>query len=187
MQLEILQEENAPVEARREMQRIRERYGFVPNLIGLMAHAPALLKAYEGLQRLFDETSLSPVERQVVVLTTSAVNGCEYCVAAHSLGAKMEQVPPDVVDAIRAGRPIADGRLDALRTLTADIVGSGGWPSEATIEQFLANGYAPHQVLEVVLGVGMKTLSNYTNHIAHTPLDPQFSPAAWTSTARATR
>jgi alkylhydroperoxidase family enzyme len=88
-----------------------------------------------------------------------------------------------VVQAIRNGRPIADKKLEALRRFTAAVVTSRGWPSDADTGAFLNAGYGRQQVLEVVLGVGIKTLSNYTNHIADTPLDQAFATAAWSKAA----
>lgn len=142
-----------------------------------------MLKAYATLSRIFDETSFNATERQIVLLTVSLVNGCEYCIAAHSVIAAMQKVPDDVVHAIRAGQPIADKKLEALRRFTAAVVSSRGWPSDADTAAFLGAGYARQQVLEVVLGVGMKTLSNYANHIAETPLDQAFTSAAWSKAA----
>jgi alkylhydroperoxidase family enzyme len=92
-------------------------------------------------------------------------------------------VPDHVVQAIRAGRPIVDYKLEALRRFTAAVVTMRGWPSEADTRGFLDAGYTRAQILEVVLGVGMKTLSNYTNHIADTPLDHAFAKAAWSKAA----
>lgn len=156
-------------------------FGFVPNLLATMAGAPSLLAAYTTLGRLFDDTSLSPTERQVVLLTTSRINNCEYCVAAHTAIAGMQKVAANVVEAIRNDQPIEDTRLEALRRFTAAVVTSRGWPDRNDVDAFEAAGYGAQQILEVVLGVGMKTLSNYTNHIANTPLDPQFAPVAWKS------
>ena len=181
MNLHVHTQESAPAEARGDLQAVAERYGFVPNLMGVMAGAPSLLKAYLQIGELFSRTSLTPVEQQVVLLTVSASNRCDYCMAAHSVVARMQKVPEEVVRALRDGVPLADARLEALRALTADIVERRGWPPEQSVAAFLAAGYANEQFLEVVLGVGMKTLSNYTNHIAHTPLDPQFVAAAWSA------
>jgi AhpD family alkylhydroperoxidase len=171
----------APKDAQEALRSVADRYGFVPNLMGVMAGAPSLLKGYLRIAELFSQTSLTPIEQQVVLLTVSACNRCDYCVAAHSVGARVHHVPDDVVQALRAGQPIADARLESLRALTADMVEHRGWPTEASVAAFLAAGYAREQLLEVVLGVGMKTLSNYTNHIAHTPLDKQFASAAWSA------
>lgn len=175
--------ETAPEAARDVLAAAKKGFGFVPNLLGTMAEAPALLKAYTTLSRLFDETSLSAAERQVVLLAASSENGCEYCVAAHSVIAAMQRVPADVVEAIRRDTPIADGKLEALRRFTTAVVRSRGWPSREDTAMFVAAGYGAQQVLEVVLGVGMKTLSNYTNHVAGTPLDQAFSAAAWSKAA----
>ena len=173
----------APEAAKEILAGAKKAYGFVPNLLGTMAEAPALVKAYTTLSRIFEETSFSAAERQVVLLTVSYENGCGYCVAAHSVIAAMQKVLDDVVGAIREGEPIADPRLEALRRFTAAVVTSRGWPTEGDTKAFLAAGYGKRQVLEVVLGIGLKTLSNYTNHIAETPLDGAFSKATWSKAA----
>jgi uncharacterized peroxidase-related enzyme len=175
--------DTAPKAAKEILIGARKAYGFLPNLLAVMAEAPALLKAYRALADLFEETSLSPTERQVVLLAVSSENECGYCVAAHSVIAGMQNVPDHVVHAIRAGRPIADRKLEALRRFTTVLVTSRGWPSHADTAAFLSAGYSKSQVLEVVLGVGVKTLANYTNHIAETPLDPAFTKAAWSKAA----
>jgi len=175
--------DTAPEAARASLAEAKKRFGFLPNLLGVMSEAPTLLKAYRTLSGIFEESSLNASERQVVLLTTSYQNGCEYCVAAHSVIATMQKVPGDVVQAIRDDKPIADRRLEALRRFTAAVVTSRGWPSDEETAAFLKAGYARQQVLEVVLGVGFKTLSNYTNHIAETPLDEAFSKAAWSKAA----
>lgn len=175
--------ESAPQDVRELLAGAKSKYGFLPNLLGAMATAPALLKAYLTLARIYEESSLSAAERQTVLLTVSYENACEYCVAAHSVIAGMQKVPSDVVGAIREGKPIADGKLEALRSFTASVVRSRGWPTQEDLQAFLGAGYGQQQVLEVVLGVGIKTLSNYTNHIADTPLDEAFSRAAWSKAA----
>lgn len=175
--------DTAPAAAKEILAGAKKSLGFVPNLYAIMAEAPALVKAYTTLSRIFDETSLSATERQVVLLTVSYENGCEYCIAAHSVIAKMQHVPDDVVQAIRAGRPIADKKLEPLRRFAAAVVTSRGWPSDTDTAAFLSVGYGRQQVLEVVLGVGIKTLSNYANHIAETPLDQAFASAVWSKAA----
>jgi uncharacterized peroxidase-related enzyme len=157
----------------------RAKFGFVPNLLATMANAPTLLEGYLAIGSIFDKTSLTPTERQIVLLATSFANGCDYCMAAHSAIAGMQQVAPAVVTALRDGSPIADPRLEALRRFATEVVERRGWPSADCVAQFTAAGYQPAQALEVVLGVGMKTLSNYANHLAGTPLDAQFAAAKW--------
>ena len=175
--------DTAPEAAKETLANAQKAFGFLPNLLGVMAEAPALVKAYTTLARIFDETSFSPTERQVVLLTASYENGCDYCIAAHSVISGMQKVPSDVVQAIRDGKPIAERKLEALRQFTAAVVASRGWPSEADTKAFLNLGCTRQQILEVVLGIGFKTLSNYTNHITETPLDAAFAKAAWSKAA----
>jgi len=175
--------DSAPDKARPTLEAAHKGYGFVPNLLGVMASAPALAKAYPTLAALFDESAFDATERQVVLLTASAENGCGYCMAAHSVIAGMQKVPEDVVAALRDGQPIADPKLEALRRFTASVVTKRGRPSESDKQAFLDAGYAVGQMLDVALGVGLKTLSNYTNHLADTPLDTAFASAEWSHAA----
>ncbi len=154
--------------------------GFIPNLFGVFAESPAALKAYVTIGKIFDESSFSPTERQVVILAASRFNKCHYCIAAHSVVAEMQRVPADVVEAIRSDQSLADSRLEALRTFTITVVEKRGWATDDDIAAFLAAGFTNAQILEVILGVTYKTLSNYTNHISDTPLDEAFAPRAWT-------
>lgn len=175
--------DTAPEASREILGQVEKAYGFLPNLIGIMAEAPAVAKAYATLNQLFGETSFSPTERHVVILTVSYVNECTYCVAAHTTGARKQNVPEEIVDALRAGRELGEPKLEALRRFTAEVVDSRGWPSEAAVQAFFDAGYGRQQVLEVMLGVSLKTLSNYVNHQAETPLDEPFQSAAWRKAA----
>ncbi len=156
-----------------------QAYGFTPNLLGVMAESPALIKAYMALGKIFDETSFSPTERQVVILSASRFNECRYCMAAHSVVAGMQNIPADVIEAIRDDLPIADARLEALRKTVTTAIEQRGWLSEDDKDAFFAAGFSPAQLFEVILGISYKTLSNYVNHIAETPLDSAFATGAW--------
>jgi len=171
--------ESAPEGSRETMRAIERKFGFVPNLIGELGAAPAALNAYAALSGLLETTSLTPIEQQLVLAATSIANGCDYCVAAHSMGLKMTGLSQDQIDAIRGGRELADGRLDALRRFTLALVTKRGRPSGSEVQAFLEAGFREAQVLEVLVGVAAKTISNYTNHLADTPLDPQMKGFAW--------
>ncbi|HWK10689.1 MAG TPA: carboxymuconolactone decarboxylase family protein [Vicinamibacterales bacterium] len=131
------------------------------------------------LGELLGQTSLNPIEQQVVLAAASIANGCEYCVAAHSAGLKMAGLAPEQLDALRAGRALSNAKLEALRAFTTAIVERRGWIKQTEFQKFLDAGYRREQVFEVLVGVAMKTLSNYANHIAGTPLDTQLQPFAW--------
>lgn len=91
----------------------------------------------------------------------------------------MAKVPTEVTDALRAGDPLPDARLDALAALTTTMVDKRGLPSRADVEAFLAAGFEERHILQLVLASGVKTLSNYSNHPFHTPVDPVFAQRAW--------
>ena len=170
---------SAPQDAVAALTEAERQFGMLPNLMRKMATAPALLKGYLALGELFEQTSFSPAEQQVVLLSVSRENRCGYCMGAHSVLADMADVPKAVTDALRAGKPLPDPRLEALRRFTTAVVEARGWVDEPEVAAFQEAGYDVQQVLEVVLGVGMKTLSNYTNHIAGTELDAPFQHRAW--------
>ncbi|MCI0720196.1 MAG: carboxymuconolactone decarboxylase family protein [Acidobacteria bacterium] len=175
----LYNESTAPEGARETLQQAKAKYGFLPNLLGVMAESPSLLKGYLALGDLFDKTSFSNAERQVILLAVSRENKCHYCVAAHSAVAEMTKVPAKVIEALREGHPIPDAKLEALKTFVVKVVSSRGWPAEEDIRAFLDAGYTRRHIFEVILGVGYKTLSNYTNHLAETPLDRPFQAKEW--------
>ncbi len=171
--------DTAPEAAKETLGKVEHRMGFVPNVVGVMAQAPTLAQGYATLSGLFQQSSLSAVEQQVAILTVSYENDCHYCMAAHSTSAERAKVPPEVIEALREGQPLPDEKLEALRGFTAKMVEKRGWAAEADLERFYEAGYTQANVLEVILCIGMKTLSNYTNHVADTPLDEVFAPKEW--------
>lgn len=179
--------ETAPEASRSAMAATTEKFGFLPNLVREMAEAPATLRGYLGLGELLEETSLSPVEQQLALASVSMANGCEYCVAAHSAGLRQVGFPPDQLDALREGSPLADEKLEALKAFAFAVAETRGRPDAETLRAFRQAGYENRQVLEVILAVGMKTISNYVNHIAETPLDRELGAFEWTPGARAER
>jgi AhpD family alkylhydroperoxidase len=106
--------ESAPAEARGALEAARQKFGFLPNLLGELAAAPSALKGYLALGELLSESSLGPVEQQIVLIAASLENGCNYCVAAHSAGLKASGGADDQIDAVRSGLPLADPKLEAL-------------------------------------------------------------------------
>lgn len=175
--------ETAPEKAKSVLADAEKQMGFIPNLYAGLANAPAALQAYLSLSEHFSHTSLSPVEQQVVLLATSVENGCEFCVAAHSMIAKaMMNVPEPVVTALREGNEPDEPKLAALATFTRAVVNERGWVLEhPTYQRFLKSGYQPEQALEVILGVTQKVLSNYANHLLKTPTNEAFMSEAWTA------
>lgn len=174
----------APAQSKAILEGAQKSMGFVPNMFGVLAASPAALEAYTSLATLQDQkTDFSETERQVLFLSISAHNTCEYCVAAHSAISKGKKVDDSVVEAVRRGTQLADPKLEALRTFATTVVDKRGFPGDAALEAFRAAGYEDRHVLEVILAVAFKTISNFTNHVAGTPLDDAFQPVAWSAAA----
>ncbi len=172
--------ESAPEASKPTLEAAKKAFGAVPNLHAVLAEAPTALEAYGAIWNAFGQTSLSPVEQQVVYLTSSYENECHYCMAGHSVLARMAGMESETIEALREGTPLPDPKLDALRSFTREVVTSRGRVSEESVNAFLAAGYTLQHILEVILGITVKVLSNYTNHIANTPLDPFMKDTVWT-------
>lgn len=175
--------DTAPAESRDKLEAVQAKMGFIPNLFGQLAEAPAALEAYLTLNDLLEKTSFSSAEQQVIVLSVAVENGCEFCVAAHTGGAKKAGVPEHVIEELRARRDVSDPRLAALARFAQAVVRERGWVAGPELEEFLEAGFTKQNVLEVILGVSLKTLSNYSNHIAGTPLNQELSSLEWSATA----
>ena len=115
-----------------------------------------------------------------MLLATSVENGCEFCVAAHSfLARNVAKLNEEDLQALRDNRDLPTARLQSLAQLTRRVVRERGWVTETEVAAFIAAGFSQANVLEIVLGVAMKTLSNYANHVLHTPLDQAFEADRW--------
>jgi len=174
-----LQGDQVPAGSRPLLEKVQKGFGFIPNLYATFSNSPILLDGYVGLDAAFSRATLSPAERQLVLLTASVVNECAYCTAAHSTIAKgMLKVTGAVVSAVRAGQPVADAKLNALVNLTRELVQSRGHVAPETIQSFLKAGYRNDQIGEVLIGVALKTISNYTHHLSSVEIDSAFKAEA---------
>ncbi len=172
--------ESSPEESRPFLEDSNKAFGRVPGLHGIMAEAPALLDGYKYLHTLFAKnTSFDKDELTVVWQTINVEHECHYCVPAHTGIAKMMKVDDEISNALRDETPLPNEHLEALRTFTLQVVRQRGDVSNEQVEAFLAAGYTKRQVLEVILGVAQKVMSNYTNHLAQTPLDAVNEKFSW--------
>lgn len=166
----------AQVAADRILDKVKQNYGFVPNLIKEMVTSPAVAQIYvEGIGALAN-ASLSPKEQQAALLAVSQVNGCEYCQAAHAMGGKAVGINPANIEAIRAGKAPQDPSLNAVVAAARLLLEKKGWLDDGEISSLESRGITRAKLYEIVAIVGLKTISNYINHIAHTPIDAAFRP-----------
>jgi len=146
---------------------IQKNYGFFPNLFGGMAEAPLAVEAYLALNNFVSKTSLTPAQQQVALLAVSVENDCEFCTAAHRALGKMNKANEQTLTAVVTCDSIIDPKDRALVTFAQTITKTRGRPEEAEIQSFLNAGYTKQQIIEVILIVSIKTLSNYVNHLTH--------------------
>tara|TARA_R110001592_G_scaffold321037_1_gene599393 strand:+ start:134408 stop:134977 length:570 start_codon:yes stop_codon:yes gene_type:complete len=163
------------------LEQQQAQFGFLPNMYQTMANAPGLLNTYlYGYEQFRKESEFTSCEQEVIFLVLSRENGCSYCVGAHSFIAdKMSGVPKHVTDAIRDGKSIDDVKLQALANFTKILLNTRGLPTKSEVEDFIKAGYSERQILEVILAISVKTLSNYSNHLCDPVLDDVFAPRAW--------
>ena len=162
----------APKASRPMLEKVKKSLGFIPNLTAIFANNPTVLEGYLALGAVVEKGSFTPMERQIILLAASLENNCSYCAAAHSQIAKsLLHMPAEVVAAVHNNTPVPDAKLNALVTLVRELVRERGYAKEKTIQKFLAAGYQKEQVMELLLGIALKTISNYLDHISPTPLD----------------
>jgi uncharacterized peroxidase-related enzyme len=171
-------DQSAPAAASAVLAKVKDRYGFIPNLAAYVAESPAALNGLMALAGSFDATSLSPQEQQVVQLTVSVLNGCAYCRTVHAALGRKAALDDATLQACISLTPLPDARLNALRDFTRQVVEERGWVSEAAVAAFLGAGHTRAQVFEVLLGVAMKTFTNYSNHLVGTSPNASFVDGA---------
>ena len=172
-------EESAPIESKHLLAEQQQAYGMIAGLSAVMAEAPGLLEAYKVVGDLFKNSSFDADELTVVWQAVNVEHNCHYCVPAHTWIASNMGVSNEITDALRNETPLPNAHLEALRTFTLSVVRNRGDVDYKEVQAFLDAGFNKRQILEVVLGVAQKVMSNYTNHFANTPVDAPFTPFNW--------
>ncbi|MET4255086.1 putative peroxidase-related enzyme [Bradyrhizobium sp. S3.12.5] len=169
----------APTASSKVLEGVQKAWGFVPNLHRVLAESPAAIEAYATLWGISEKTAFTPEERNIAYIAIIYENECTYCMAGHTNLSRVAKVEPDTIAAVREGRPIADPKLEALRRFAAKVTRDRGAVSEADVSAFKSAGYDNRAVLDVLVLAATKLISNYTNHLAQTPLDAFMKGAEW--------
>jgi uncharacterized peroxidase-related enzyme len=172
---------SAPESAQAQLREIEKNWKMIPNLHRILAESPETLAAYDTLFGLFAKSSLTTVEQHVAYLAVIYANECEYCMAGHSMLAAMSGVAKADIAALREGLPLQQPKLAALQQFATAVTQQRGFVGDAAVEAFIGAGFTRQNVLEVVLAVATKTISNYTNHLTHTPNDAFMAGTSWTA------
>lgn len=171
--------ETAPEASKLYLEAANAAFGMVPNVEAVMAQAPALLATYMTGWDQVNENSLSPAERQIVYQTANFENNCSYCMPWHTLLSEQAGLSDQDVLALRDGAPLSDPMQEALRLFAKGLLRTNGNIEPAALSAFFEAGYSEQNALDVVLGLAVKLMSNYTNAIAQTPLDAAAKHKAW--------
>jgi alkylhydroperoxidase family enzyme len=174
MTFKLYTQEDAPKESQKLLQNSHSAFGMVPNLHAVMAESPPLLEAYQNLHTLFQQTSFDAEELTVVWQTINVEHNCHYCIPAHTGIAHMMKVDNAIIEALRNSTTLPTKKLQALHTTTLALVRNRGQLSQDGTLAFFEAGYEQRNLLEIVLGISQKVMSNYVNHLAETPIDETF-------------
>jgi alkylhydroperoxidase family enzyme len=173
--------ETAPADSLPLIELSIKTYGFFPKMHQILAEAPLTYEMYNtALDGLSTRSTLSPVEQELVMLTASYENRGNYSMAGHTMRAKRKDVPAEIITALRDGSPLADAKLETLRTFVRSVLEKRGHIGDSELLKFLDAGYTKRQALEVLTGLAAKLISDFTNALAHTDLDDAVKPLSWT-------
>lgn len=171
--------ESAPEGSKPLLENSVKSFGMVPNLHAVMASSPVLLEGYQTLHTLAQQTSFDADELTVVWQTINVEHGCHYCVPAHTAIAHSMKVGAEVIDALRDETALPSAKLEALRTMTLALLRDRGQVDNAALAAFYSVGYEQKNLLEIILILSQKVMSNYVNHVADTPIDTPFKAFEW--------
>ncbi|XYH93972.1 carboxymuconolactone decarboxylase family protein [Sorangium sp. So ce1128] len=157
--------DSAPAAVRPALERTARKFGFLPLPVARLATSPLLVRAFDDLLALFEEATLSPIEREVVVMVVASENGCDLCRTMHRGLLLRAGAPPAVAAALFERTPVPDARLQALAAFTEATLRERGQVSDADLDAFIRAGFTAEQALEVIVGVGTFTLSTFANRM----------------------
>jgi len=180
----LLTLETAPEAAKPFLENALKGSGFIPNLLAVLANAPAALETYITVSGLNAKAELSLADREVVQLIAATQHGCDFCVAGHTAVAlNKAKLPQEVVDALRARGELPNARYAALAAFAREVIAPRGNVRQATYQAFRDAGFSEGNALEVILGVSLATLCNFANVFAQTPLNDELGKYRWQPTA----
>ncbi|MDO6803579.1 peroxidase-related enzyme [Wenyingzhuangia sp. 1_MG-2023] len=170
--------ESAPEESKELLKYGEKKYGMLPNLFRYMAGAPAALESYVDVFNIFSKTSFTAGEQHLILLAISVVNHCDYCTAAHTRAAKANGVPSSVLNAVRKQKELEDTRWNILVKTAQKLTVTRGNIETEDLELFYNAGFSPENVMEIIVGISLKTIGNYINHVTENTINEVLEPFA---------
>ena len=162
---------DAPAASQPLLETVKKQLGFVPNLFRLVANSPAALQGYLALSSALEKGALPAATRERIALAVAEINGCDYCLSAHTyLGKNLAKLDEAEITANRDGAS-NDPKADVAVRFAAKVARERGHVSEDHIRAVKLAGYDDAQVIEIVLHVALNTWTNYINEVAKTEID----------------
>ena len=171
--------DSAPDGAKQSLEALHTAFGMIPNLAATMANSPALVNTFVAAFGQFAGTSLSGAERQILLMSNAVANKSAWPVAFHSTLALREGVAAADVEAIRGGHVPSEPRLAALSTITRRLIETRGHLDEGDVKSFLAAGFDDAELFDVITGVAVSAMANYTSNVARPQLEQAFQAQVW--------
>ena len=163
--------ETAPAASQPQLAAVKQKLGVVPNMFRTIALSPAALEGYLGLSGALGKGVLEPATRERIALAVADINGCGYCLAAHTyLGKNVAKLSDAEIAANRDGRS-TDAKADAAVRFAAQVVKARGHVGDSDVAAVRAAGFGDAEIIEIVLHVALNTLTNYVNEVARTDVD----------------
>ncbi len=148
---------------------LQEKVGFVPNLYATYAHSNNALKNYLDFSNA--EQSLNAKQKEVINLAVSQANACTYCLSAHTAIAGMNGFSAEQIIELRQGKASFDSKLDALARLARNMTENRGATSPEVVNNFFEAGWSKENLIDAIVVVGAKTISNYVHSTTQVPID----------------
>lgn len=158
---------------------IENEVGFIPNVFAIVAESSIALEGLVNLNMAFSQSSFNDEEKQIILMATSTTNECIYCVAGHTAFAEMLEMSDKTITALRNQQDIEDNRYNTLADTVRLLIQYKGQVSSDVLSNFVNAGYSKAQFLELIMGICVKTFTNYVSNSLNIELDDVFKPYAW--------
>ena len=165
----VLKREDVSEKNQLVFDKLKAAYGAVPNLYSTLGYSENALEGYVALESV--KSSLSPKEVEAVNLIVSEVNGCLYCVSAHTMVAKMTGFTEDETIQIRKGNATFNPKLNALVQVAKELTNNRKIENESLLDAFFEAGYTKEQLIDTILLVGDRTISNILHAVTKVPIE----------------
>jgi uncharacterized peroxidase-related enzyme len=162
---------DAPSASQELLNAVQKQLGSVPNLFRIVSNSPAALEGYLGLNGALGKGRLDARTRERIALAVAQINGCDYCLAAHTyLATHLAKLTANEIVANRRGSS-TDAKADAAVKFAVEIVNNRGRVSASSVEAVRGAGYSDAEVVEIIAHVALNTLTNYVNEVLGTEVD----------------